>query len=41
MRDQDQDLAEVEGRIRQKLQPYQKELELLTEIPEWSGRWQR
>jgi transposase len=33
MRDQDQDLAEVEGRIRQKLQPYEKELELLTEIP--------
>jgi transposase len=33
MRDLDQDLAEVEDRIRQKLQPYEKELELLTEIP--------
>jgi len=33
MRDLDKDLAEVEARIREKLQPYQKELELLTEIP--------
>ena len=33
MRALDKDLAEVEARIREKLQPYQKQVELLTEIP--------
>jgi len=33
MRDLDKDLAEVEARIREKRQPYQKQMELLTEIP--------
>ena len=33
MRDLDQDLAELEARIQEKLQPYQKQLELLKEIP--------
>lgn len=33
MRNLDQDLAELEARIQEKLRPYQKQLELLTEIP--------
>ena len=33
MRDLNKDLAELEAHIREKLQPYQKELELLKEIP--------
>jgi transposase len=33
MRDLDEDLAEWEARIQEKLQPYPKQLELLTEIP--------
>ena len=33
MRALDQDLAELEERIRQRLQPYQEQLRLLTEIP--------
>jgi transposase len=33
MRDLDKDLAELETRIQEKLQPYRKQLDLLTEIP--------
>jgi transposase len=33
MRDLDKDLAELEARIQEKLQPYRKQLELLMEIP--------
>jgi len=33
LRDLDKDLAELDGRIQEKLQPYQKQLELLREIP--------
>jgi len=33
LRDLDEDLAELDGRIQEKLQPYQKQLELLREIP--------
>ena len=33
MRELDKDLGELEARIQEKLQPYQKQLELLTEIP--------
>jgi len=33
MQELDKDLAELEARIQEKLRPYQKELELLTEIP--------
>ena len=33
LRDLDQDLAELDARIQEKLQPYQKQVELLREIP--------